>query len=56
MFTPLTLPNGSRLTNRLAKAALKKIWPMKANCPAPRYGACIATGVSAAPVLSSPAT
>ncbi|MEX0632354.1 hypothetical protein M8494_10935 [Serratia ureilytica] len=49
MFTPLTLPNGSRLSNRLAKAAMEEIWPPRANCPARRCGAYTATGPKAAP-------
>lgn len=55
MFTPLILPNGSRLPNRLAKAALEENLADEGQLPGPA-GACIATGVSAAPASSSPAT
>ncbi len=49
MFTPLTLPNGSRLSNRLAKAAMEENLAARANCPARRCGAYTATGPKAAP-------
>ena len=49
MFTPLTLLNGSRLTNRLAKAAMEENLAARANCPARRCGAYTAIGPKAAP-------
>ncbi|HED2358210.1 2,4-dienoyl-CoA reductase, partial [Serratia marcescens] len=35
MFTPLTLPNGSRLTNRLAKAAMEENLAAPGQLPGP---------------------
>ncbi len=35
MFTPLTLPNGSRLTNRLAKAAMEEYLAAPGQLPGP---------------------
>ncbi|MEX5715724.1 hypothetical protein IC615_17615 [Serratia ureilytica] len=56
MFTLLILPNGSRLPNRLAKAALEENLADEGQLPGPALWRLYRHWVSAAPASSSPAT
>ncbi len=56
MFTPLILPNGSRLPNRLAKAALEENLADEGQLPGPALWRLYRHWGIGAPASSSPAT
>jgi hypothetical protein len=56
LFTPLTLPNGATVPNRLAKAAMEETMADAGQLPGTGSSACTGAGPRAARACSSPAT